>query len=229
MRKICLLALAAALSAALFSCRQNPAGPPSSTVEPPRAGESRVAAPDARPAVVCFGDSLTAGLGLDPGQSFPDLLQHDLDSAGYRYRVVNLGVSGDTTEDGLARIGMVTAEKPAVVVVEFGANDGLRGQPVSHIEADLAQIIETLRGAGTRVLLAGITLPPNYGPDYIHSFDAMYRALAARYQVPLIPFLLANVAGDPDLMQRDGMHPNADGVRIVTATVWRALQPMLRR
>jgi acyl-CoA thioesterase I len=225
MRRICLLALAAAL----YGCQQKQPSPPASAVEPPRAAESPAPAPDTRPAIVCFGDSLTAGFGLDPGQSFPDLLQHDLDSAGYRYRVVNLGVSGDTTEDGLARIGMVTAEKPAVVVVEFGANDGLRGQPLPHIEANLAQIVETLRGAGTRVLLAGITLPPNYGADYIHRFDAMYRDLAARYKLPLIPFLLVNVAGDPDLMQRDAMHPNARGARIVTATVWRALQPMLQR
>jgi len=225
MRKIWFLALAAALC----GCQQKPASPASSALAPPPISESPAPPPDTRPAIVCFGDSLTAGLGLDPGQSFPDLLQHELDSRGYRYRVVNLGVSGDTTEDGLARIGMVIAEKPAVVVVEFGANDGLRGQPVPHIRANLAQIIETARKAGARVLLAGITLPPNYGDDYIHRFDAMYRELANQYKLPLIPFLLVNVAGDPRLMQHDGMHPNADGARIVTATVWRALEPMLKR
>jgi len=226
MRKIWLLALAAALC----GCQQKQASPPSEAVATPRAGESPAPPPpDTRPAIACFGDSLTAGLGLDPGQSYPDLLQQELDARGYRYRVVNLGVSGDTTQDGLARIGMVLAEQPAIAVVEFGANDGLRGQPLPNIEGNLAQMIEALQKAGARVLLAGITLPPNYGAEYIHRFDAMYRGLAARYKLPLIPFLLANVAGNPRLMQRDGMHPNAEGTRTVTATVWRALEPVLKR
>jgi acyl-CoA thioesterase-1 len=225
MRKIWLLALAAALC----GCQQKETSPP---VEQPirlPSAPSPTPSSDTRPVIACFGDSLTAGLGLDPGQSFPDLIQHELDARGYRYRVVNLGVSGDTTEDGLARMGMVLAEKPAIVVLEFGANDGLRGQPVPHIQGSLAQMIETFEKAGAGVLLAGITLPPNYGAAYIGNFDAMYRRLASQYKLPLIPFLLADVAGNPRLMQRDGMHPNAEGARIVTATVWRALQPMLQR
>ncbi len=184
---------------------------------------------DSRPAIVCFGDSLTAGFGLDPNQSYPALLQRDLDSHGYRYRVINMGVSGETTQDGLARIGMVTSEKPAIVILEFGANDGLRGQPVPHIEENLSEMIATLQHAGAQVLLVGITLPPNYGMDYIHRFDAMYRDLAAKYKTPFIPFLLVNVATHPNLMQRDGLHPNAEGTRIVAGTVWRALEPMLKR
>lgn len=184
---------------------------------------------DARPLIACFGDSLTAGLGLDPAQSYPALLQHEVDSHGYHYRIANMGVSGDTTQDGLARMGMVLAEKPAILILEFGANDGLRGQPVPHIQDNLAQMIESFQKAGTQVLLAGITLPPNYGPDYIHRFDAMFRSLASKYKVPLIPFLLVNVAGHPNLMQRDGLHPNAEGERIVVETVWKALQPMLKR
>lgn len=178
---------------------------------------------DNRPVIACFGDSLTAGFGLDPGQSYPDLLQKDLDRRGLHYRVVNLGVSGETSQDGMARLPRVLALKPAIVVLEFGANDGLRGLPVAHTEANLAKMIEAFKGAGTWVVLAGITLPPNYGVQYIQRFDAMYRDLAARYKVTLIPFLLAGVAGDPRLMQRDGIHPNAAGTRIVAQTVMNAL------
>lgn len=187
------------------------------------------AASGSRPAIVCFGDSLTAGLGLDSGESYPDVLQKLLDQRGYHYRVVNLGVSGETTQDGLERVSMVLAEKPAVVVLEFGANDGLRGQPVANAERNLALMVERLERAGTRVVLAGITLPPNYGPAYIQRFDAMYKNLAAKFKLRLIPFLLAGVGGNPRLMQRDGLHPNAAGARIVAGTVAQALEPVLKR
>jgi acyl-CoA thioesterase-1 len=190
-------------------------------------------AADTRPVIVCFGDSLTAGFGLDAGQSYPSLLQRELDARGYKYRVENLSVSGDTTQDGLARVSMALALKPAIVVLELGANDGLRGQPVSGIERNLGQIIEAFQKADAfqkakvRVLLAGITLPPNYGPDYIKLFAAMYPKLAAKYKVRLLDFLLAGVAGNPRLMQQDGLHPNAEGTRIVAATVFKSLRPML--
>ena len=219
-----------ALAAALCGCQQKETSQPDAALAPPSSVSAPAATPrDPRPVIVCFGDSLTAGLGLDAGQSYPDLLQHELDAHRYRYRVVNLGVSGETTLDGLARIGMVLEEKPVVVVLEFGANDGLRGQPVPNIEHNLAEMIESLQKAGLQVLLAGITLPPNYGMDYIHRFDAAYRELAAKYKVPLIPFLLVNVAGNARLMQRDGLHPNAEGTRTVAATVFQALEPMLKR
>jgi lysophospholipase L1-like esterase len=139
------------------------------------------------------------------------LLQRELDRRGYHYRVVNLGVSGDTTQDGLERLPLALAEKPRIVVLEFGANDGLRGQPVSNSQNNLARVIEALQQNGAQVVLAGITLPPNYGPDYIRKFDAVFTALAARYKAPLIPFLLAGVAGHSNLMQSDGLHPNAQG------------------
>ena len=227
MRKLWFLALAAALCA----CQQKETSRQTAALAAPKPADAPPADArrDLRPVIACFGDSLTAGLGLDPAQSYPALLQHDLDSRGYHYRVANMGVSGDTTQDGLARIGMVLTEKPAIAILEFGANDGLRGQPVPHIQSNLAQMIETVQKAGAQVLLAGMTLPPNYGADYIHRFDAMYRTLAAKYKVPLIPFLLVNVAGHANLMQRDGLHPNAEGEPIVTETVWKALQPMLRR
>ena len=185
-------------------------------------------AADNRPAIVCFGDSLTAGMGLDTGQSYPEVLQKLLDRRGLRYRVVNQGVSGETSQDGLARVSMVLAEKPAVVVLEFGANDGLRGQTIANTEKNLAQMIGQLQNARARVLLAGITLPPNYGPAYIQRFDAMYKSLAAKYKVKLIPFLLAGVAGNPKLMQRDGLHPNAEGARIVASTVYQAILELLK-
>jgi acyl-CoA thioesterase I len=182
-----------------------------------------------RPSVVCFGDSLTAGYGLDPGQSYPDLLQRELDRRGYHYRVINRGVSGDTTQDGLARLGSAIAEHPQIVILEFGANDGLRGLPVSITEMHLARLIEELRKAGAKVILAGITLPPNYGPEYVTHFDAMYTTLAKRYQLPLIPFLLEGVATKSNLMQQDGLHPNAAGTRIVAQNVLKALLPLLRK
>jgi len=183
---------------------------------------------DTRPVIVCFGDSLTAGFGLDSGQSYPSLLQLELDRRGYRYRVENLGVSGYTTQDGLASVSMALAMKPAIAVVELGANDGLRGQPVSGIERNLAQIIEGFQKAKVSVLLAGITLPPDYGSEYIHRFAAIYPELAAKHKVRLLDFLLAGVAGNPRLMQRDGLHPNAEGTRIVAATVLKSLLPMLK-
>jgi acyl-CoA thioesterase-1 len=196
---------------------------------PAQAFQAQRVATGARPAIVCFGDSLTAGFGLDPGRSYPDLLQHELDRQGFRYRVVNMGVSGDTTQDGLARLPMVLAERPQIVVLEFGANDGLRGQPVSIAEKNQSQIIEALAKIGARVVLAGITLPPNYGPEYLARFNAMYPELARRYRLPLIPFLLADVAAKPNLMQRDGLHPNAEGTRLVVQNVLRVLEPLLRK
>jgi acyl-CoA thioesterase-1 len=199
---------------------QTPQGTPPQQLQP---------ATDTRPVVVCFGDSLTAGLGVESGQTYPDLLQKELDGRGYRYRVVNLGVSGDTTQDGLERLPLVLSEKPRIVLVEFGANDGLRGQPPPITEQNLSQIIEALQKAGVQVELAGITLPPNYGPEYIRKFDAIYPELASRYKVPLLPFLLAGVAGKTDLMQRDGLHPNAEGTRLVARNVFRALEPLLKR
>jgi len=184
-------------------------------------------APDNRPVIVAFGDSLTAGFGADTGKSYPDFLQQELDRRGLRYRVVNAGISGETTTDGLSRLGSVTALSPAVVIVEFGGNDGLRGLPVSTTRTNLDQIVIGLKKSGAAVLLAGMTLPPNYGPDYISSFQRVYSDLAAKDKVALIPFLLEGVAGT-SRMQRDGLHPTADGNRLVAATVMRCLQPLLR-
>ena len=186
------------------------------------------APPIPRPAIVCFGDSITAGFGLDAGESFPDLLQKDIDGRGLRYRVVNFGVSGDTTQDGVARMSMALAEKPAVVLLELGGNDGLRGIPLAITQANLVQMIEAFQTAGARIVLAGMSLPPNYGAAFIRKFEAMYKELAAKYKLALIPFLLEGVGGQDDLMQRDGIHPNAAGARKVEALVIKALLPLLK-
>jgi acyl-CoA thioesterase-1 len=227
MLRNCWIAGSIATLALLCGCRQPetpaPKPVPSSTTPPAATPATPPAAADARRAIVCFGDSITAGFGLDAGQSFPDLLQQDLDRRGLAYRVVNFGVSGDTTQDGLARVFMALAEKPAVVVLELGGNDGLRGIPLAITKANLGHMIEQFQGTGARVVLAGMTLPPNYGPAFIRQFDALYQDLAAKYKVTLIPFLLEGVGGHDDLMQRDGIHPNAAGTRQVEVLVMKSL------
>lgn len=179
--------------------------------------------------IVCFGDSLTAGLGIESTASYPADLQHLLDAAGYRYRVINEGVSGDTTKDGLERIDSVLAHKPQIVVLEFGGNDGLRGLPVSMAQQNIAAIIERLQHAGVKVALAGISLPSQYGADYITHFNGMYPALAKQYRLPLLPFILQDVYGVDGDIQSDGVHPTAQGARQVAANVQKLIQPILKK
>ena len=199
---------------------------PASSVQPAESPSAQQPSQQAdnRPVVVAFGDSLTQGVS---GESYPAYLQGMLNQNGYRYRVENQGVSGDTTSDGLARIENVIAEKPALVILEFGGNDGLRGIPVEETKKNLDQMIGKLRAAKIPLALAGITLPPNYGPDYIRKFEGIFKGLADQYKVPLIPFLLEGVAGHANLMQKDGLHPTAEGTRIVAVNVMRALEPLL--
>lgn len=178
--------------------------------------------------IAAFGDSLTEGFAVDPARSYPAVLQRELDARGYGYRVVNMGVSGDTTTDGLARLSSVQALQPEIVILEFGANDGLRGLPVARARANLEKMIVALRGSGATVILAGMTLPPNYGPDYIRGFEQMYRELAAKHKLPLIPFLLEGVGGSELYMQRDGLHPNAEGNVKVAHSVLETLEPLLK-
>jgi acyl-CoA thioesterase-1 len=183
---------------------------------------------DTRKVLVVFGDSLSAGYGLRPGQSFPDDLQKKLDAQGYAWRVVNLGISGDTTQGGLARINTAIAVKPALVVLELGGNDGLRGLPLAMTRANLDQMIVAFKSAGARVVLAGMTLPPNYGPDYIHGFENIYKDLAAKHKLTLIPFLMGDiVTRDLRYIQPDGIHPTAEGAEIISGTVLRAIKPLL--
>ncbi len=220
--------LSVSLCLVLFGCsREQPKAAKQETAPPSHVSPNVPSAPDARPVIVAFGDSLSAGFGADPGESYPDFLQKELDRRGARYRVVNAGVSGDTTTDGLERVQTVTALHPAIVILEFGGNDGLRGLPVSTTRANLDQIILALRNAGAKIVLAGMTLPPNYGQDYIRSFEAVYKELAKQYRLPLIPFLLQGVGGHSNLMQRDGIHPTGEGNRIVAGNVMQSLVPLL--
>ncbi len=175
--------------------------------------------------IVAFGDSLTAGVA---GRSYPDDLQDLLDRHGLRYRVDNQGVSGDTTTDGLARIENVVAEHPVLVLLEFGGNDGLRGIPVDSTRQNLQQMIERLRSAKIPIILLGITLPPNYGPDYVKPFTAMFPELAKQYHLTYMPFLLLHVYQHPEMMQPDGIHPSGAGNRIVAQDVFELIRPMLK-
>lgn len=186
---------------------------------------------DKRPAIVCFGDSITAGYGVDPGLNYPADLQHELDTRGYRYRVVNLGVSGETTKDGLSRVSQVLARKPEWVIVEFGGNDGLRGLPVAESQRNLLAIITSLRQGGTKVLVVAISLPEQYGQDYISRFEAIYPAVAEQAHVPLLPFaqFAKGLFSQPTNVQDDGIHPTAAGDKIIAKNIADNLAPMLKK
>lgn len=179
------------------------------------------------PVILCFGDSLTAGFGVDADRSYPSLLQQRLDQRGLSYRVVNAGVSGDTTGGALSRLNWVMKSKPVLAIVSLGANDGFRGQSVPRMKANLERIIQSLKQEGVRVILGGMRLPPNYGASYVGAFEAVYPDLAAANDLPLIPFLLEGVAGRPELNQGDGIHPLAAGYEIVLENVWTVLEPLL--
>ena len=224
--KLMLLAVAGIALTGCGGRDTEPALPPAASVPAPK--PAAAIASDSRPVIAAFGDSLSAGFGLDPGQSFPDDLQRLADAAGYRYRVVNLGVSGDTTTDGVERLPSVLALKPVIVILEFGANDGLRGQPVASAKQNLADMIEALQKNGAQVILAGMTLPRTYGPEYIHSFEQMYVELANQYRLLRIPFLLDGVGGVASLTQADGLHPTAEGAQIVAGTVMKYIKPLLK-
>ena len=190
--------------------------------------DTRPLAQDPRPRIVCFGDSLTAGYGTDQGESYPDDLQRLLDASGASYRVVNEGISGNTTKDGLARVARVLALHPVLVVVEFGGNDGLRGLPIADTRRNLDELLRQLKGSGTTIALAGITLPPSYGGDYVRQFNATYTLLASKYKVPLLPFILEGAYGVQGMMQADNIHATARGNEIVARNVGKLIQPLLK-
>jgi len=183
----------------------------------------------ASPVLVCFGDSITAGYGLQPGQSYPDFLQQRLDTHGYRYKVVNKGTSGATTKDAVASLPSVLALHPEIVIVEFGGNDGLRGLPPDVTHHNLDTVLSTLESAHIKVLLAGITLPPDYGPDYIHSFDQTFRDLAAQHHPAFVPMLYKDLVHIPGTIQQDGIHPTVKGSEIIADTLFPVLKPLLHK
>jgi acyl-CoA thioesterase-1 len=206
----------------------NPAG--SSPATPPAPLENAgTRAPDERPIILAFGDSLTAGSGLPAGSGYPEKLQKELDARGYNYRVVNAGVGGDTTGGGVARLQSAIRMKPEIVILELGGNDGLRGVPIEVMQSNLDELVAEFKNAGAQVLLAGMTLPRNFGPDYIASFEKVYPALASKHGVTLMPFFLEGVGGDPRLNLEDLIHPNEEGYRIVAANVLKYVEPLLQK
>ena len=247
MRKVYLVSVVACCLLALAGCHANssatnstPQTTPSTTrtlAEATPAPDNPDSTPaqtkalpnDHRPILVCFGDSLTAGAGTGAGESYPDYLQSGLDKLHIRYRVDNQGISGNTTKDGVERLPEVLALHPTVVVVEFGGNDGLRGLPIADTRANLDQIVATLQHSGIKVALAGITLPPDYGPDYIRQFNQTYTLLARKYRIPMLPFLLKNVYGVPGMMQSDRTHATAKGNQIVARNVLSLVLPLLKK
>ena len=181
------------------------------------------------PVVLAFGDSLTAGLGVSPAEAYPALLEARLRKEGYAYRVVNAGVSGDTTAGGLRRVDWALRLKPAIVIVELGANDALRGQDLSGVRGNLDTIVERFQASGARVLVAGMRVPTNYGERYGAAFEGLFAEVATKRKAALMPFFLDGVAADARLNQADGIHPTAAGYRIIADRLFPYLRPLLKK
>jgi acyl-CoA thioesterase I len=179
--------------------------------------------------IVCYGDSITAGYGLRTGQAYPDALQRDLDKRGYHYKVTNLGISGATTKDAVADLRSILQLHPAVAIVEFGGNDGLRGVPPDQTRRNLDTVLTALESAHIKVLLAGITLPPNYGRDYIQAFDRVFRDLAAKHHSSFVPMIYKDLINVPNVIQPDGIHPTAKGSEIIAETLLPELISLLKK
>ena len=179
--------------------------------------------------VLALGDSLTAGFGVDAEENFPSRLQEKIDNAGLICKVVNAGVSGDTTAGGVRRINWLMKHKPQIVILALGANDGLRGLSTEEMRSNLETMIRISQEHGARVLLAGMKALPNYGEDYILKFESVYPELAKKYDLPYLPFLLEGVAGVREYTRPDGLHPTGSGYKIIADLVWQHLQPMLKK
>lgn len=220
--------LAALCAAGAVACSQDntPQPPPAASSPAPA---SAVASTSSRPRIVFLGDSLTAGLGLPQSQAFPSVLDEKLRAAGANAQVVNAGISGDTAAGGRRRLNWALEGDVRVLVLALGANDGLRGNPVAAMKADLQAIIRTAKARGISVLLLGMEAPPNFGPEYTVEFRQAFRDLADDEDVEFVPFFLEGVAGVPALNQSDGLHPNAEGTQRVASTVWKALEPIVEK
>ncbi|HET8884916.1 MAG TPA: arylesterase [Salinimicrobium sp.] len=179
--------------------------------------------------ILFYGNSLTAGMGLDPQESFPALIQKKIDSLNLNYEVINAGLSGETTAGGVNRLDWVLNQKVDVFVLELGANDGLRGVPLSETRKNLQAIIDAVwkKNPETEIILAGMQIPPNMGAEYASGFRNIFPELAEKNDIALIPFLLENVAGNPDLNQSDGIHPTAEGQKILAENVWEVLDDII--
>ncbi len=196
------------------------------TAQPGRSNRSPVSQ---QPRIVAFGNSLTAGLGVSSHEAYPAQLQRVLDMQGYKYRVINAGVSGETSAGGLRRVSWVLQSQPAIVILELGGNDGLRGLRIEETKSNLDQIIRRVEEAGAIVVLAGMKLPPNYGSDYTSRFENMYQTLADQHRLTLIPFFLDPVAGSTTLNQADGIHPTAEGYRMIVDRIVPILTTVLEK
>ena len=232
----------------LWGCEQAPSGPSPSSPHPspiPQAphdgigqrlgndvtmqpGVAREPAREEWPKIVAFGNSLTAGAGIPAETSYPSQLQQRLDESGYRFRVINAGVSGDTTAGGLRRVDWVLKSRPQIVILELGANDGLRGLSLDQMHDNLEAIIRRVEAAGAKVILAGMKLPLNYGEEYRSRFEAVYTRLAqAHHNIALMPFFLEGVGAQTKLNQGDGIHPTGEGYRVIVDHLWPVLRPLL--
>lgn len=224
-------ALAIALASAALVC--SACGPREEAIQPASTEANAAPAPAppspsrARPRIVVLGDSLTAGLGLAPTEAYPHLLQQRLTDGGLDYEVVNAGVSGDTSAGGLSRLDWAIEGEVRILIVALGGNDALRGLAPEELKRNLTQIIERAQARDITVVLAGMEAPPNFGRDYSREFRDIYPALAKEYNVALVPFLLDGVGGVTRLNQRDGIHPNAEGARILADNVWTVLKPIV--
>jgi len=219
------------LLAVVWSCNSDKKtdAPTQSTVTTAPMAASQ-AAPAGKNIILFYGNSLTAGYGVEPAQAFPALVGEKIDSAGLDYTVVNAGLSGETTAGGKSRISWVMRQPVAVFVLELGGNDGLRGLPLAQTRQNLQAIIDTVRQKSpqAKIVLAGMQIPPNLGTDYTREFRELFSEVARKNQAVLIPFLLENVGGIPKLNQPDGIHPTPAGHKIVANTVWNVLKPLLK-
>jgi acyl-CoA thioesterase-1 len=222
MRRRFVLVASVLLAAAACGSRPEPTGTP-----PQRPAAEQPKPTASRPRIVALGDSLTAGLGLAPTDAYPALLQARVDAEGLNYEVVNGGVSGDTSAGGLSRLDWALDGDVRFLIVALGGNDALRALPPEELRQNLATIIERAQAKRITVVLAGMEAPRNFGRDYVVRFHQVYPALASKYNVALVPFLLQDVAGIDRLNQRDGIHPTVEGAQIVANNVWSVLKPLL--
>ncbi|UOQ99605.1 arylesterase [Hymenobacter sp. 5317J-9] len=231
MNRVSSLFAAAFFALVLGACNSNP---PAEQATAPRTAAQRPGAetttPTGKKRLLFFGNSLTAGYGVEPDQAFAGLIGQKIDSLKLGYEVINAGLSGETTAGGLSRVGWVLRQPVDIFVLELGGNDGLRGLPLTATRRNLQSIIDTVRrrSPNAQIVLAGMQIPPNLGASYAADFKAIYQDLATRNKLVLIPFLLQGVGGDRSLNQPDGIHPTPAGHRIVARTVWAVLQPLLR-
>lgn len=235
MTRHCHIAIAAALAIAGAACGGDANGTsdkrapvPSAAIEASRGAPVSAPTADPRPRVVILGDSLTAGLGLAQSEAYPVRLQERIDAEGLAYHVVNAGISGDTSAGGLSRLDAALDGDVRVLIVALGGNDALRGLPAEELQRNLAAIIERAQARKIQVILAGMEAPPNFGEAYTVSFRKVFADLAGRYHTAFVPFLLDHVAGIDRLNQSDGIHPTAEGARLVADNVWTVLRPMLK-